>query len=298
MPRYAYVNGRYVPHDEAGVHIEDRGFQFADGVYEVCAIEGGRLLDMAGHMNRLERSLRELQIAPPMARRPLELVMEQLRRKNGVRRGSLYLQITRGVAPRDFKFPGPDVPSTLVMTTKGPVGGMAAKLEKGVAAVTVPDLRWARRDIKTVALLPQALAKQQAAEQGAYEAWMVGEDGTVTEGSSSTAWIVTQDGTLVTRRATHRILNGITRQSLIQLAAENDIPFEERAFTPAEAYTAREAFVSSASAAVMPIVSLDGRPIGNGAPGLLGSKLREAYMAYATGRPDFDHTTPVDPTNA
>lgn len=292
MPRYAYVNGRYLPHAAAAVHVEDRGFQFADGVYEVVMIDRSRFVDMIGHMNRLERSLNELQIASPMSRRALELVMERLRRRNGVQDGSLYIQVTRGVAPRDFKFPTRARP-TLVMTTKGPVAGMENKISTGVAAVTVPDLRWKRRDIKTVALLPQALAKQQAYEKGGYEAWMVDDDGTITEGSSSTAWIVTQDGKLVTRKATYRILNGVTRQSLIALAAEAGIPFEERAFTPEEAYQAREAFVSSASAAVMPITSLDGNPIGNGAPGLLGEKLRDAYLNYSREREDFPHTTPV-----
>jgi D-alanine transaminase len=285
MARYAYVNGRYVPHGKAAVHIEDRGFQFADGVYEVVTIIDGRLADEQGHLDRMARSLGELRIAWPVKPDVLKLLMRNLVRLNRLRNGTIYIQVTRGVAARDFAFPS-KAESTLVMTTKR-VAAFAKpeQLEKGVKVITIPDIRWARRDIKTVALLPQALGKQQAVEAGAYEAWQVDPDGTVTEGCSSNAWILTADGVLVTRPASNRILNGITRQSLIQLAAENDIPFEERCFTVEEAKAAREAFVSSASSFFMPVTRIDDQPVGDGRPGPLGRKLREAYLSYARSAP-------------
>jgi D-alanine transaminase len=285
MARYAYVNGRYVPHDKAAVHIEDRGFQFADGVYEVVAVIDGRLADEQGHLDRMARSLRELRIAWPVEPAVLKLLMRNLVRLNRLRNGTIYIQVTRGVAARDFAFPA-KAESTLVMTTKR-VAAFAKpeQLEKGVKVITIPDIRWARRDIKTVALLPQALGKQQAVEAGAFEAWQVDPDGTVTEGCSSNAWILTADGVLVTRPASNRILNGITRQSLIRLAAENDIPFEERCFTVEEAKASREAFVSSASSFFMPVTRIDDQPVGDGRPGPLGRKLREAYLSYARSAP-------------
>jgi D-alanine transaminase len=285
MARYAYVNGRYVPHDKAAVHIEDRGFQFADGVYEVVTVIDGRLADEQGHLDRMARSLRELRIKWPVEPAVLKLLMRNLVRLNRLRNGTIYIQVTRGVAARDFAFPA-KAESTLVMTTKR-VAAFAKpeQLEKGVKVITIPDIRWARRDIKTVALLPQALGKQQAVEAGAFEAWQVDPDGTVTEGCSSNAWILTADGVLVTRPASNRILNGITRQSLIRLAAENDIPFEERSFTVEEARAAREAFVSSASSFFMPVTRIDDQPVGDGRPGPLGRKLREAYLSYARSAP-------------
>jgi len=281
MPRYAYVNGRYVPHGDAHVHIEDRGFQFADGVYEVITVVDGALVDDGPHMDRLARSMSELRIPWPMSRRAMEMVMRTLVRRNGVRNGIVYLQVTRGVAPRDFRFPKGAHPS-LVMTTRHMARfGSPDLMEKGVSAVTIPDIRWTRRDIKSVALLAQVLAKQKAADVGAFEAWQVDPDGTVTEGASSNAWIVTADGVLVTRPATNAILNGITRLRILKLAAEAGIPFEERPFTVDEAYRAREAFVSSATTFVTPVTRIDDRTIGNGAPGLLSSRLREDYLAFA-----------------
>jgi D-alanine transaminase len=283
MPRYAYVNGRYVPHGDAHVHIEDRGFQFADGVYEVVTVVDGALVDDGPHMDRLARSMAELRIPWPMSRRAMEMVMRTLVRRNGVRNGIVYLQVTRGVAARDFRFPKGAHPS-LVMTTKHMARfGSPDLMEKGVSAVTIPDIRWTRRDIKSVALLAQVLAKQAAAEAGAFEAWQVDPDGTVTEGASSNAWIVNRDGVLVTRPATNAILNGITRLRILKLAAEAGIPFEERAFTVEEAYGAREAFVSSATTFVTPVTRIDDRPVGNGVPGLLASRLREDYLAFAGG---------------
>lgn len=281
MPRYAYVNGRYVPHGEARVHVEDRGYQFADGVYEVVTIRHGRLVDEKGHLDRLGRSLGELRIPWPMSRRSLELVMRALIGKNGVREGLIYLQVTRGVAPRDFKFPKAAAPA-LVMTTRR-TGPAAPREVDGVKVATVPEIRWKRRDIKSVALLPQVLGKQRAAEQGAFEGWQVEEDGTVTEGCSSNAWIVTRDNTVVTRKATTDILNGITRQSLIRLIGEMGYAFEERAFTVEEAYGAKEAFITSASSYALPVTQIDDRIVGNGHPGELTLAIRGAYIDYAEG---------------
>lgn len=280
MPRYAYVNGRYIPHGEAAVQIEDRGFQFADGVYEVIAIVDGTFTDEEGHVARLGRSLGELRIPWPVKPGTLRLLMRELAAKNGVRNGLLYVQVTRGVAPRDFRFPADPAPS-LVMTCRRTRWQPRAALEKGVAVVTLPDIRWLRRDIKSVALLPQVLGKQAAAERGAFEGWMVDPDGTVTEGTSSNAWIVTADGVLVTRPASNLILNGITRQTLLRLAGEMQMRVEERPFTVAEALAAREAFVSSASTFLIPVVRIDGKPVGEGVPGPLGRRLREAYLTDA-----------------
>ena len=280
MPRYAYVNGRYVRHALAAVHIEDRGFQFADGVYEVVTVQGGRLVDEDGHLARLGRSLGELQIAWPVGERVLRLIMRQLIRRNGVKDGIVYLQITRGVAPRDFRFPAVAAPS-LVLTTRRMNLDQPALVESGVAVITIPDIRWQRRDIKSVALLPQVLGKQRAAVAGAFEAWQVDADGKVTEGCSSNAWIVTADGRLVTRDASHAILNGITRQSVLRLAAEAGLQFEERAFAVDEAMRATEAFLTSATTYVMPVTTIDGRPVADGRPGKLSRRLRARYVRYA-----------------
>jgi len=281
MPRYAYVNGRYVPHGEAMVHVEDRGFQFADGVYEVVTIIDGRLADEQGHLERLGRSLKELAIAWPVKPAVLRLIMRELIRRNRLRNGTVYVQVTRGAAPREFAFPKAPA-GTLVLTTRRIARfGAPRLLEEGARVITIPDIRWARRDIKSVSLLPQVLGKQRAVEAGAFEAWQVDLDGTVTEGCSSNAWIVTEDGVLVTRTPSSRILNGITRQSLIRLASENGVAFEERSFTVDEAKRAREAFLSSASTFVMPVTRIDDRTVGNGKPGSLGERLRQAYLEYA-----------------
>ena len=284
MPRLAYVNGRYLPHTQARVHVEDRGYQFADGVYEVVTIIDGRFADLDGHMVRLGRSLGELSIGWPVSRPVLEMIIRELVRRNGVDNGLVYLQVTRGVAPRDFKFPEPKVKPALVVTTRK-VARFAtpAQLENGVGVLTIPDIRWLRRDIKTVGLLAQALGKQKAAEAGCYEAWMVDADGLVTEGCSSNAWIVTPDGTLVTRQPDHMILNGITRLSLLRLAGELGLAVEIRPFTVAEAYGAREAFVSSATTFALPVTRIDGRAIGDGKPGPISLRLRAAYFAAVAG---------------
>ncbi|MBI1209343.1 MAG: D-amino-acid transaminase [Azospirillum sp.] len=285
MARWAYVNGRYLPHPQARVHIEDRGFQFADGVYEVVGVVEGRMVDREGHIARLLRSLGELRMAMPVTLAVLDLIMRELIRRNGVRNGHIYLQITRGVAPRDFKFPKNARP-TLVMTTRD-VGKFAtpAQLENGVSVITIPDIRWLRRDIKSVALLPNVLGKQQAVEAGAFEAWQVDGDGMVNEGCSSNAWIVTADGTLVTRQTDHLILAGITRASMLTLAESAGIKVEIRRFSVAEAYAAREAFLSSATTFAMPITRIDGRAIGDGKPGPVARRLRSAYFEVVCGQP-------------
>jgi len=282
MPRIAYVQGRYLRHAEAGVPVEDRGYQFADGVYEVVTIQNGHLVDEAGHLDRLERSLDQIAIAAPMSRRALGLVMREMIRRNRVRDGLLYLQITRGTAPRDFKFPASARP-TLVMTVRRADLTAADKMATGVAVITIPDIRWKRPDIKSISMLPQVLGKQQAAEAGAFEAWQVDEDGFVTEGCSSSAWILNRDGVIVTRDLSTRILAGVTRKSLLRLIDDLGYPVEERPFSVEEAYQAREAFLTSATTYALPITRIDDRSVGNGHPGEVAAALRRAYVAYAEG---------------
>ncbi len=282
MSRIAYVNGRYLPHRAAQVHVEDRGYQFADGVYEVCEVRGGRLVDERRHMDRLERSLKELRIAMPMPRNALGVVFRETVARNRVRDGILYLQVTRGVARRDHAFPPPGTAPGIVVTAKN---HDLEKLEQGAAdgigVISVPENRWPRVDIKSVSLLPNVLAKQAAREQGAREAWFVDAEGHVTEGSSSNAWIVTRDGAVVTRPADFGILCGITRTVVLDVLAEHGLKLEERPFTMDEAYAAREAFITSATQFVTPVVRIDGKPVGNGAPGLIASALRRDYHAHA-----------------
>lgn len=282
MSRITYVNGRYLPREQAKVAVEDRGYQFADGVYEVCEVRGGRPVDETRHMARLERSLLELRIARPMSSAALAVVLRETIRRNRVRDGIVYLQVTRGVARRDFPFPPDETKPSLVVTARS---NDPARLEaiaaEGVAVVTVPDMRWKRVDIKSVALLPNVLAKQAAREQGAREAWLVDAEGRVTEGASSTAWIVNRDGKLITRALGHDILPGVTRSVVIDAIKAQGLAFEERAFTVEEAYAAREAFITSASQIVLPVVRIDGRPVGNGAPGLVATALRRDFYRYA-----------------
>jgi len=283
MSRIAYVNGRYLPHRQASVHIEDRGFQFADAVYEVIAARGGRLVDEAMHLARLHRSLGALKMAAPMSDRALGAVMREVLRRNGIGDGYLYLQVSRGSAPRDFPFPKAAEP-TLVMTARPHRGPAPRLIEEGVGVITLPDIRWARPDIKSVSLLPNALGKQQAKEAGAYEAWQIDRDGNVTEGTSSNAWIVTPEGDLVTRHADTGILNGVTRVGLIGLLKREGLRLVERPFSVAEAKAAREAFLTSTTNFVLPVVAIDGQPIGNGHPGSITVKLREAYEAYVAAQ--------------
>ncbi|MGE4220969.1 MAG: D-amino-acid transaminase [Alphaproteobacteria bacterium] len=282
MPRFAYVNGRYLPHPKACVHVEDRGYQFGDGVYEVVAILDGCPIDEALHLDRLERSLRELRIAMPMTRAALTMAMRELVRRNGIRNGLVYMQVTRGVAPRDHKFPTQSDPS-LVMTTKRMSHERHRHAAAGVSVITIPDIRWKRCDIKSVSLLPNCLGKQQAVEAGAYEAWQVDDEGLVTEGTSSNAWIVTQDGHLLTRATGNEILSGITRASILRLAEEEGLAIEERPFSVEEAKAAREAFLSSATSFVTPVVRIDGAVLGDGRPGPLTRRLTEWYWSYSSG---------------
>jgi D-alanine transaminase len=282
MTRIAYVNGRYVPHRDACVHIEDRGYQFADGVYEVCEIWNGLVVDETRHLDRLERSLRELSIAVPMPRAALKVVMRETVRRNRVMNGLIYMQVTRGVAPRDHAFPARHTPPALVMTAKGVARAAGERLAaEGVAVITLPDNRWERVDIKSVGLLPNAIARQKAREAGAREAWFVDRDGYVTEGAATTAWIVTGEGTLVTRPNGTDILPGITRITASEVARRAGLRTEERKFTVAEAKAAREAFMTAASTIVMPIVRIDGEPISDGKPGRVATSLRAAFHDVA-----------------
>jgi D-alanine transaminase len=281
MPRIAYVNGRYLRHADAAVHVEDRGYQFADGVYEVCEVARGFIMDMTRHLDRLNRSLSELEIAWPMSRKALETVMREVVRRNRVANGLVYLQVTRGVASRDHVFPAAAKPAIVVTAKRSDPAAAAKRAETGVSVVTVPENRWDRVDIKSVSLLPNVLAKQKARQAGAYEAWFVDTDGVVKEGASTNAWIVTKDGKLVTRPAEHGILRGITRTTLFDLAKKLGLDIEERGFTVAEAREAREAFITAATTVVMPVVAIDGDPVANGHPGSVALTLRGAFFDVA-----------------
>jgi D-alanine transaminase len=282
MSRIAYVNGLFVPHGQGAVHIEDRGYQFGDGVYEVWAVLGGRLGDAAGHFERLERSLGELQIAEPMSRAALTVVLRETVRRNKVREGLVYLQVTRGVAPRDHAFPKTPVPPAVVITAHGVDRAAAdARAEQGASVITMAEMRWSRCDIKTVNLLPNVLAKQKARAAGAAEAWFVDELGLVTEGASSNAWIVDKEGALRTRDTQANILRGVTRKTLLGIMAREGLKLEERPFTPQEALEAREAFITGAGTLVLPVVSVDGRPVGDGKVGPVAKRLRGLYIEEA-----------------
>ena len=281
MEPIAYVNGAFVPLSEAKVSILDRGFLFADGIYEVAAVLDGKLVDSASHLARLERSVGEIGLALPESLARIEELQKELVARNQLDQGMVYLQVTRGADKgRDFPFPKGDVRPTLVMfvTAKTIVDAPSAKA--GIAVITVPDIRWERRDIKSVALLAQVLAKQAAAAAGASEAWMV-EDGHVTEGGSSTAFILTRDDVIVTRPNSNAILPGCTRKAGVKLAEERQLKAEERLFTVAEALAAKEAFITSASSFVQPVVSIDGKPVGDGKVGPVATRLREIYVDFA-----------------
>jgi len=282
VSRIAYVNGRYVPFARAAVSIDDRAFTFGDGVYEVCEVSGGALIEEGGHLARLGRSLSALSIAWPIGEKALRLVMREIVRLNRVRDGLLYLQISRGAARRDHGFPPEGTKPGLVVVARplDPEVG-AARAAAGVAVITLPEQRWARPDIKTLQLLPNVLAKQAARESGAFEAWFVDRAGFVTEGASTNAWIVTSDGALVTRHLDQAILRGVTRAALIDVAARLGLGLAERPFTPDEAHSAREAFVSSATTIAMPVVSIDGKAIGDGRPGAIVQALRQAFRTYS-----------------
>jgi D-alanine transaminase len=282
MGRIVYVNGRYVRHEFAMVSIEDRGYQFADGVYEVCEVRGSRLIDERRHISRLERSLNELQISQPMSRAALGIVLREVVQRNRIHDGLVYVQVTRGVAKRDHAFPPQETKPALVVTARPvDIAGNEKIAAEGIAVITLPDERWSRVDIKSVSLLPNVLAKQAARAKGAREAWLVDREGRITEGSSSNAWIVDRNGKIITRALGQDILPGITRAVLFEVIKAHDLQLEERPFTVEEAHNAREAFVTSATQAVMPVVRIDDRVIGNGAPGLIASALRRDYHAHA-----------------
>ena len=282
MTRVIYVNGRYEPYAQACIHAEDRGFQFADAVYEVCEVRGGRLVDERRHMQRLMRSLTELQMPQPMTAGAWSRVLRETIRRNRVRDGLVYLQVSRGARPREFLFPPAHVQPTVVCLARSVAPArLEAAAATGIAVKTMPDIRWSRCDIKTVMLLPAALAKEAARGEGAKEAWFVDEAGYVTEGASSNAWIVDKQGRLVTRPIDNDILRGITRTTLIDLLKREKIELIERPFTVDEAKTAREAFVTSATNILMPVVRIDGQPIRNGGPGLLTTRLRAEFHSVA-----------------
>lgn len=279
MSRIAYVNGAYVPLAAASVSIMDRGFQFADAIYEVWAVRGGRMFDVVEHLARLKRSLAELRITPPMTETALMLVIHEVMRRNRVRDGIVYLQISRGAATRDHTFPAASVKPTIVITGKNlDRATIARRAETGIKVITVPETRWARRDIKSVNLLPNVLARQQAKEAGAFEAWFVDQKGNVTEGTSSNAFIVDAEGSIRTRALSADILHGVTRAVLLRIAREHQMKVSEAPFTVAEARAAREAFMTGSSYAAVPIVAVDGAQIGDGKPGPVTKALRAAYL--------------------
>lgn len=282
MSRIAYVNGCYAPHDEARVHIEDRGYQFSDGVYEVAAVCRGRVVDEEPHLDRLERSLQALRMDLPLPRRALRLVTREVLRRNRVRDGMVYLQITRGVAARDHPFPAAPE-GALVLTARPIAWPRTAADDRGVDVVSLPDQRWGRCDVKSVSLLPNVLGKQAARERGAFEAWFIDPDGYVTEGASTNAWLVDEGGRIVTRGLEANILGGITRQTVIALAGAAAIEVVERAFTLEEALQAPETFLTSTTAFVRGVVRIDGRTVGEGAPGPVTLRLRDAYLTYCRG---------------
>lgn len=282
MSRIAYVNGRYVRHADAAVHIEDRGYQFADGVYEVCEVRHGFIVDLTRHLDRLNRSLSELQMAWPMSRAALVVAIREVLRRNRVRNGLFYLQVTRGVARRDHVFPAADTRPSIVVTAKSTDPSVIArKNAQGIKAITVPENRWDRVDIKTIGLLPNALARQQAKEAGAQEAIFVDADGTVKEGAATNVWMVDQDGALLTRPADRGILRGITRTTLLDVAKRLDISIREEAFTVERMLAAREVFITAATSICFPLVEIDGQTIANGHPGSISQKIRDAFFDVA-----------------
>lgn len=282
MGRIAYVNGRYGPHAEAAVHIEDRGYQLADAVYEVWSVFDGKLADAEGHFARLKRSLGELRIPEPMSRAALTVVLREVLRRNMVREGLIYLQVSRGVAPRDHAFPDHPLRPAVVITAKSlDRAASEAKAALGVSVITTPENRWGRCDIKTVGLLPNVLARQAAREQGAAEALFVDAAGLITEGASANAWILDQAGVLRTRDTGANILRGVTRHTLLDVIAQAQLKVEERPFTPQEMADAKEAFITGAGSLVLPVVKIDGQPIGDGAPGPVAKRLRSLYIERA-----------------
>lgn len=282
MPRFIYVNGQYLPYQQASIHVEDRGFLMGDAVYEVVACIHGHFADETGHLDRLERSLGELKMDMPVERETLRFLMREVLRRNRQKNAAIYLQISRGTAKRDFKFPAPETPETLVIMTPDFDFDTNAGVLNGWRVKTVQDIRWKRRDVKSVLLLPQSLAKQEAFESGVEDAWMVDPDGFITEGSASNAYIV-KGNTVITRPVTTDILKGTTRNALEKLCAEKQLKFEERQFTPEETYEADEAFCTGATTQVTPVIEIDGHKIGDGKPGKIARALFDEYRAYVEG---------------
>jgi len=280
VTRYAYLNGDYVEAEKAAISIFDRGFLFADGVYEVTAVLNGHMIDFAPHLQRLRSSLDKLEMTLPMNDGAIEAMHHGLIERNAVANGVIYMQVTRGVAERDFAYPEHAEPTVIAFTQPRDYLG-DRNAHTGVPVITTPDIRWARRDIKSIALLPQAMGKQEARKHGAFEAWMV-ENGHVTEGTSSSAFIVDANGVIVTRALSQEILPGLTRSRLLALIEDEGIRVDQRAFTVEEALAAREAFLTSASSFVLPVVRIDGKPVGNGAPGPVAQRLRARYLDFAT----------------
>lgn len=282
MSRIAYVNGCYVPHKHAQVSIDDRGYQFADGVYEVYEVFQGTIVDELRHSERLSRSLAELRIRSPLGAGALRFVLHEVMTRNKVSNGYIYLQVTRGIAPREHSFPQGNVRPSLVVTARSVDPTSRESLAaKGVAVVTIPDIRWQRVDIKTIALVPNVLARQEAKEKGAYEAWLLDSAGMITEGAASNAWIIDRNGTIITRNSDHSILRGITRTTLIDIVRSLGLELQERKFSRSEALAAREAFITGATTLVTPVVIIDGQAIGDGRPGPVTEKLRVLYHTWA-----------------
>ncbi|MDA8775895.1 D-amino-acid transaminase [Alphaproteobacteria bacterium] len=279
MSRIAYIDGVYQPLNMPGILVEDRGYQFADGVYEVCAIRGGKLLDEARHLDRLDYSLAALDMPPPMSRAALQQVMRETLRRNRVRDGILYMQVSRGVAPREHMF-NPDLKPVLVITARPIAADRRAQImKKGISVVSVPDQRWARCDIKSISLLPNVLARQSACNAKVQEAWQIDGQGMVTEGAATNAWIVDAKGVLRTRPASHEILNGIVRQVLLDCVADLGMKFEEKPFSLKEALAAKECFSTASTMSVFPVIEIDGQKIGAGKPGEVAKMLSDAYDA-------------------
>ena len=281
MSRIAYVDGVYQPLDMPGIYVEDRGYQFADGVYEVCAVHNSRLVDEEAHLDRLQHSLAELGITAPMSRAAMKIVVRETMSRNRIRNGIVYIQVTRGVASRDHNYPAGLKPVLVVTARHTDPARRASVLRDGISVVTVPDQRWARCDIKSISLLPNVLARQTAKDKGVQEAWQVDADGMVTEGAATNAWIVDKAGVLRTRPADGGILNGIVRQTIIGLLDELDLKFEERAFSVEEAMSARECFSTASTLAVFPVISIDGNHIGDGKPGAVAKKITNQYDQHS-----------------
>ncbi|MGB1010772.1 MAG: D-amino-acid transaminase [Thiolinea sp.] len=280
MSRIVYVNGEFLPEAEAKISVFDRGFLFADGVYEVSSVLQGKLIDNDGHMVRLHRSMDELEMKAPASDDEILQAQQELIQRNNIEEGLVYLQVTRGAADRDFAYPAADTPSSLVMFTQSKTLIDSPQAKNGIKIASIPDIRWKRRDIKTVGLLAPSMGKMQAKKAGADDAWMV-EEGYVTEGTSNNAYIITQDNVLVTRHVGNEILNGITRRAVLKLAEKTELTIEERSFTLEEAYASKEAFVTSATTFVWPVIEIDGHAVADGKPGEFAAKLRELYIEEA-----------------